>query len=750
MRSASDLGIPGFDVIGYIDGARRTVIRAIQTATGLEVAVKILDRAKEPVLPRRFDRPRRVLAQLSREHCGIVPVIDTGILDDGREFLAIPYYSGGGLDSRLAEGPMTWDDAVDVMIDVAEIVGRAHEAGVTFGDIRPSAILIDSAGAPLVSAFGMATRRFDDGTPTYDSPESSDRQLLGPASDVYSLTAVLAALIAGRPRRRDESLPAFLGTIRPLVPEPLYDVIEHGLAASPTNRHGNAKLMYRAVLSAATEAGHLHSPAPPHGVSAQPLDLNLQLGFDVADRLGLQNSTDDKAKTRPAVAAHATPDIPPGLEDIVFDASPSVTKPSVVAGDVNTADLSPIDHDALDNYDADSELTVDVGEEPTTILPPEGKAPAPTTGEIDRGGPVYLDPGVSDRSFENAETANPVAPTGLFDGPGPADGLIAALAPRRSNPSKDGQSTPPPPVGPLLPPPGKANSTGIPFPNLTVAGGSGSTRTVLSPIWEAVERVWFRGRRTSTSAGAVLGAAGIAAILVLFVAREIRSSGETATEELPSSPETSQATTTTAGQASSTPTDPISPDDDFEATAPAPGTGLDQRRAPDTTAVEEADVTEAPTAPPTEAAPPPEPPPQDVTTTIAAVDATATTEVTTSDPPDVADPAVDSGAGETADSPPTISSLRVTRLEAQGATVTYGSDQCVATRFVLSGDDGDTQSGASRNFDPSQQCSGSWNLDFSGPTMLAPDTSYTLQIWVKAENTNLVSRSSISFRTPAS
>ena len=91
----------------------------------------------------------------------------------------------------------------------------AHEKGVLHRDLKPSNILIDQAGQPRITDFGLAKRLSGDsdltlsgqvlGSPNFMPPEqaSGRHEELGPWSDVYSLGAILYYLVTSRaPIRR--------------------------------------------------------------------------------------------------------------------------------------------------------------------------------------------------------------------------------------------------------------------------------------------------------------------------------------------------------------------------------------------------------------------------------------------------------------------------------------------------------------------------------------------------------------------
>lgn len=191
-------------------GGMGIVYRAHQRSLDRMVAVKMLlrrDLATAADLT-RFQSEAEAAARL--DHPGIVSIFEVGECS-GHPFYSMRFIEGTTLSKMLASGPMAPREAASILARVAEAVDAAHRRGVLHRDLKPSNILIDAAGSPLVSDFGLAKRIEEDrdvthtgailGTPCYMSPEQAagSRGDVGPTSDVWSLGAILYQTLTGRP-----------------------------------------------------------------------------------------------------------------------------------------------------------------------------------------------------------------------------------------------------------------------------------------------------------------------------------------------------------------------------------------------------------------------------------------------------------------------------------------------------------------------------------------------------------------------
>ena len=254
MTYQGQLQLPGLTLVEELDTRRNDVWRA-QRADRADVAVKLLNPAYVAMVPKRFARSDRRLRRLVKQSPGWSPVLDSGTANDGRAFLVTKYVPGGSLADRLEQGPVPWAEAATVVARVAATIGSAHQVGCSFGFIRPSNILIEQPLQPVVSIYGMSTRRFDDGTPEFMAPEVVAGGDPVPASDVYSLALILLSLVLGRGVGYREVTDDVLAELRALAPEQITEAVDYGISPHTRNRYANATKMARALEAAAAEPG---------------------------------------------------------------------------------------------------------------------------------------------------------------------------------------------------------------------------------------------------------------------------------------------------------------------------------------------------------------------------------------------------------------------------------------------------------------------------------------------------------------
>jgi eukaryotic-like serine/threonine-protein kinase len=191
-------------------GGMGVVYKARQISLGRTVALKMILRGAlaSDADVARFQSEAEMAARL--EHPNIVPLYEVGQFD-GQPYFSMKWIAGTTLAKRLADGPLPPREAAEILAPICRAVHFAHTQGVLHRDLKPSNILIDEANRPHVTDFGLAKRLADDGTlthsgavvgtPSYMAPEQAGGQRgeIGPASDIYSLGAILYQMLTGRP-----------------------------------------------------------------------------------------------------------------------------------------------------------------------------------------------------------------------------------------------------------------------------------------------------------------------------------------------------------------------------------------------------------------------------------------------------------------------------------------------------------------------------------------------------------------------
>jgi WD40 repeat protein/serine/threonine protein kinase len=256
------------------------------------VALKELraQRAHDPDSQARFLLEAKVTGKL--EHPGIVPVYSLGRYADGRPYYAMRLIEGetlrdaierfhrtrassqGGDDRELA-----FRRLLKSIIDACNAVAYAHSRGVVHRDLKPENIMLGRFGETLVVDWGVAKSHAGIqgnetepesahlptadasmtqpgsviGTPRYMSPEQAAGELdrVGPASDIYSLGAILYCLLVGHApvdgdvqtvlhRVRDGIFPSPRRVARGSVDPTLEAICLKAMAKDPRDRHASA------------------------------------------------------------------------------------------------------------------------------------------------------------------------------------------------------------------------------------------------------------------------------------------------------------------------------------------------------------------------------------------------------------------------------------------------------------------------------------------------------------------------------
>ena len=260
-------------------GGMSRVFVAEESALGRRVVVKVLSpELAAAVSMERFKREIVLAARLQHPH--IVPLLMAGEAG-GLPYFTMPLVEGESLRQRFARAPISTDDALEILRDMAQALEYAHSRHVVHRDIKPENILLTGRTA-VVTDFGIAraisASTWNDsrgstltehgtivGTPAYMAPEQAAGGDVDARADIYAWGVIAYEMFAGAhpfaSRTTAQSLlaahiaekPAPLATKRSDLPASITSLVDRCLAKGPDDRPADSSALL-ASLSAAVRA----------------------------------------------------------------------------------------------------------------------------------------------------------------------------------------------------------------------------------------------------------------------------------------------------------------------------------------------------------------------------------------------------------------------------------------------------------------------------------------------------------------
>lgn len=247
------------DVVG--SGGMGAVYRATDTRLGRTVAVKILRGGPltDDVARARMRSEASLAASIN--HPGVAQVYDyeeDQSAHGGLTFIVMEFIEGHSLAQLLRErGPMPADQVLSVVVQVAEGLQAAHDAGIVHRDLKPANIMLTPKGRTVLVDFGIARSATSEpltstgamvGTAEYMSPEQSSGRSATPQSDLYALGVVAFHCLTGEsPFRRESHIATALAHVQddlpnvgPEVPAEAMRLVASLTAKNPSDRPTSA------------------------------------------------------------------------------------------------------------------------------------------------------------------------------------------------------------------------------------------------------------------------------------------------------------------------------------------------------------------------------------------------------------------------------------------------------------------------------------------------------------------------------
>ncbi len=211
-------------------GGMGVVYKAEDTKLKRLVALKFLplDLTRDEEAKERFVHEAQAASALDHPNICAIHEIDEN--EDGRIFICLAYYEGETLKKKVASGQLSVASAIDIAMQTAQGLARAHEAGITHRDIKPANLMITNRGEVKIVDFGLAKlvgrtqltkAGMTVGTVAYMSPEQTRGTEVDHRTDIWALGVVLYEMISGQLPFKGEYEQAVVYSILNEEPKPL-------------------------------------------------------------------------------------------------------------------------------------------------------------------------------------------------------------------------------------------------------------------------------------------------------------------------------------------------------------------------------------------------------------------------------------------------------------------------------------------------------------------------------------------------
>jgi serine/threonine protein kinase len=235
----------------------------------------------------KFQQEKEALARV--DHPGVVGILDTGELPDGKPYLVMQYIDGVTLRSQIKPEGMPIDRAGEMIKQMGRALGAAHDKGIFHRDLKPENIMLQSFGAGeeqvKIIDFGIAKLKDSmvapstmagstAGTVAYMAPEQLGGRPTSAATDIFAFGAIAYEIITGRKPFNPETGFELLemqrqgvrispSDLRPAVSTEASEIILRALSFEPSQRFQTAREFGDALARALTDELTLDQRSAP-------------------------------------------------------------------------------------------------------------------------------------------------------------------------------------------------------------------------------------------------------------------------------------------------------------------------------------------------------------------------------------------------------------------------------------------------------------------------------------------------------
>lgn len=211
-------------------GGMGVVYKAEDTRLKRFVALKFLppDLTREEEAKERFIHEAQAASAL--DHPNICNIHEISETEEGQLFIVMAYYDGETLKKKIISNQLSVDNVVDIAMQIARGLAKAHEHGIAHRDIKPANIIVTNDGVAKILDFGLAKLAGQAqltkigttvGTAAYMSPEQTYGEDVDHRADIWALGVVLYEMVTGQLPFKGEYEQAVIYSILNENPQPV-------------------------------------------------------------------------------------------------------------------------------------------------------------------------------------------------------------------------------------------------------------------------------------------------------------------------------------------------------------------------------------------------------------------------------------------------------------------------------------------------------------------------------------------------